>query len=54
MFQVADFGLSRFVSDDEYTASEGAKFPIKWSSPEVSYCNSEAQDLNPYFYTYPV
>ena len=37
MFQVSDFGLSRFVSDDEYTASEGAKFPIKWSSPEVGY-----------------
>jgi len=35
VIKVSDFGLSRFVSDDEYTASEGAKFPIKWSSPEV-------------------
>ena len=25
----------RYVIDDEYTASEGTKFPIKWASPEV-------------------
>ena len=23
------------VLDDEYTASEGTKFPIKWAAPEV-------------------
>jgi len=33
--KVADFGLARFVIDDEYTASEGTKFPIKWAAPEV-------------------
>eukprot|EP00730_Choanoeca_flexa_P016724 TRINITY_DN7966_c0_g1_i2.p1 TRINITY_DN7966_c0_g1~~TRINITY_DN7966_c0_g1_i2.p1 ORF type:complete len:598 (+),score=144.93 TRINITY_DN7966_c0_g1_i2:94-1887(+) len=33
--KVADFGLARFTMDDEYTASEGTKFPIKWASPEV-------------------
>ena len=33
--KVADFGLARFVVDDEYTASEGTKFPIKWAAPEV-------------------
>lgn len=33
--KVADFGLARYVIDDEYTASEGTKFPIKWASPEV-------------------
>lgn len=33
--KVADFGLARFVLDDEYTASEGTKFPIKWAAPEV-------------------
>ena len=32
---MADFGLARFVIDDEYTASEGTKFPIKWAAPEV-------------------
>eukprot|EP00054_Salpingoeca_dolichothecata_P008781 m.49809 g.49809 ORF g.49809 m.49809 type:complete len:663 (+) comp17953_c0_seq1:32-2020(+) len=33
--KVADFGLARYVLDDEYTASEGTKFPIKWAAPEV-------------------
>nr|BAG55524.1 protein tyrosine kinase tec [Monosiga ovata] len=33
--KVGDFGLARFVLDDEYTASEGTKFPIKWAAPEV-------------------
>jgi len=33
--KVADFGLSRFVPEDEYNASAGAKFPIKWSAIEV-------------------
>ena len=27
--------VHRYVIDDEYTASEGTKFPIKWASPEV-------------------
>ncbi|XP_028397837.1 tyrosine-protein kinase Tec-like [Dendronephthya gigantea] len=35
LVKVCDFGLSRFVIDDEYTASEGTKFPIKWAAPEV-------------------
>ena len=25
----------RHVLDDQYTASEGTKFPIKWAAPEV-------------------
>lgn len=33
--KVSDFGLTRFVPDDEYTTSTGSKFPIKWASPEV-------------------
>jgi tyrosine-protein kinase Tec len=34
--KVADFGLARHVwKDDEYTATEGTKFPIKWAAPEV-------------------
>ena len=33
--KVADFGLARFVIDDEYTASEGTMFPIRWAAPEV-------------------
>ena len=33
--KVADFHLARFVIDDEYTASEGTTFPIRWAAPEV-------------------
>ena len=29
------WNLSRYVLDDEYTSSGGAKFPIKWAPPEV-------------------
>jgi len=34
--KVADFGLARVIEDDEYTAHEGAKFPIKWTAPEAA------------------
>ncbi|KAK2513680.1 hypothetical protein Q9233_015356 [Columba guinea] len=33
--KVSDFGMARYVIDDEYISSSGAKFPVKWSSPEV-------------------
>ncbi|KAJ8297441.1 LOW QUALITY PROTEIN: hypothetical protein KUTeg_023972 [Tegillarca granosa] len=33
--KVADFGLARYVIDDEYTSSTGTKFPVKWAPPEV-------------------
>ncbi|XP_035287514.1 tyrosine-protein kinase BTK-like [Anguilla anguilla] len=33
--KVTDFGLSRYVLDDEYTSSAGSKFPVRWSPPEV-------------------
>uniref|UniRef100_A0A8C1T5Y0 Tyrosine-protein kinase n=1 Tax=Cyprinus carpio TaxID=7962 RepID=A0A8C1T5Y0_CYPCA len=33
--KVTDFGLSRYVLDDEYTSSVGSKFPVRWSPPEV-------------------
>ncbi|GAA6097708.1 tyrosine-protein kinase ITK/TSK [Tachysurus ichikawai] len=32
--KVSDFGMTRFVLDDQYT-SYTSKFPVKWSSPEV-------------------
>uniref|UniRef100_A0A8C3AB69 Tyrosine-protein kinase n=1 Tax=Cyclopterus lumpus TaxID=8103 RepID=A0A8C3AB69_CYCLU len=32
--KVADFGLAR-ITESEYTAQEGAKFPIKWTAPEA-------------------
>lgn len=33
--KIADFGLARLIEDNEYTAKEGAKFPIKWTAPEA-------------------
>ncbi|CAH2285244.1 tyrosine- kinase Lyn isoform X1 [Pelobates cultripes] len=35
MCKIADFGLARVIEDNEYTAGEGAKFPIKWTAPEA-------------------
>ena len=37
--KVADFGLAGLIEDDEYTAHEGAKFPIKWTAPEAAIYN---------------
>ena len=37
--KVADFGLARVVAENEYTAREGAKFPIKWTAPEAALMN---------------
>uniref|UniRef100_A0A674MXR0 Tyrosine-protein kinase n=1 Tax=Takifugu rubripes TaxID=31033 RepID=A0A674MXR0_TAKRU len=33
--KIADFGLARLIENNEYTAREGAKFPIKWTAPEA-------------------
>ncbi|XP_077199296.1 cytoplasmic tyrosine-protein kinase BMX isoform X2 [Paroedura picta] len=33
--KVSDFGMARYVLDDEYVSSLGTKFPVKWSAPEV-------------------
>ncbi|XP_029444023.1 tyrosine-protein kinase TXK-like [Rhinatrema bivittatum] len=33
--KISDFGMTRYVQDDEYISSLGTKFPIKWSPPEV-------------------
>ena len=36
--QIADFGMARDVSDDNYYVTTGGKIPVKWTSPEV--CSS--------------
>uniref|UniRef100_A0A672V5E7 Protein kinase domain-containing protein n=1 Tax=Strigops habroptila TaxID=2489341 RepID=A0A672V5E7_STRHB len=33
--KVSDFGMTRYVLDDQYISSLGTKFPVKWSAPEV-------------------
>lgn len=35
LIKVADFGLARSIQQDYYKAHSGAKFPIKWTSPEA-------------------
>ncbi|XP_057290035.1 tyrosine-protein kinase ABL1-like [Hydractinia symbiolongicarpus] len=35
LIKVADFGLARSMQYDYYKAHSGAKFPIKWTSPEA-------------------
>lgn len=34
--KIADFGLARFITETEYEARAGAKFPIKWTAPEAA------------------
>ncbi|XP_030630811.1 tyrosine-protein kinase Tec [Chanos chanos] len=37
--KVCDFGMTRYVLDNEYRGCSGCKFPVKWSPPEVlHYC----------------
>ncbi|KAM9833101.1 tyrosine-protein kinase ITK/TSK isoform 1-T1 [Syngnathus typhle] len=39
LVKLSDFGMTRYVLDDQYTSSFCSKFPIKWSAPEVvKYC----------------
>ena len=33
-FQIADFGMARDVTDDNYYTS-GGKVPVMWTPPEV-------------------
>ncbi|XP_040583667.1 tyrosine-protein kinase Src64B [Lepeophtheirus salmonis] len=33
--KVADFGLARVIVDNEYSAHQGARFPVKWTAPEA-------------------
>ncbi|ESN92647.1 hypothetical protein HELRODRAFT_69928, partial [Helobdella robusta] len=35
LVKVGDFGLARYVLDNEYISSKGTKFPVRWASPEI-------------------
>ena len=37
--KVANFGLARLTTDDEYNAHKGEKIPIKWTAPEAALYN---------------
>ena len=34
--QIADFGMSRDLSDGDYYVSHGGMIPVKWTAPEVT------------------
>ena len=33
--QIADFGMSRDLIDENYYITSGGKIPVKWTAPEV-------------------
>ena len=33
--QIADFGMSRDLMDENYYTSHGGMIPVKWTAPEV-------------------
>ena len=33
--QIADFGLSRDLQNEDYYVSHGGKIPVKWTAPEA-------------------
>ena len=35
ILQIADFGMSRGLKNENYYASRGGEVPIKWTAPEV-------------------
>ena len=35
ILQIADFGLSRDLDDDNYYKSSGGLVPVKWTAPEA-------------------
>ena len=35
LIQIADFGMSRDLADENYYVSQGGKIPVKWTAPEA-------------------
>ncbi|KAG7498102.1 tyrosine-protein kinase TXK-like [Solea senegalensis] len=48
--KVSDFGMTRYVLDNQYTSSSGAKFPVKWSPPEVLHYNKYSSSSDVWSY----
>ena len=34
--QIADFGMARDLSDENFYVSHGGEIPVKWTAPEVT------------------
>ena len=35
--QIADFGMARDITDNNYYVTKGGKIPAKWTPPEVAH-----------------
>ena len=35
VIQIADFGMSRDLTDDSYYITSGGRIPVRWTAPEV-------------------
>ena len=35
--QIADFGMSKELNQEDYYVSSGGRIPVKWTAPEVLY-----------------
>ena len=35
--QIADFGMSRDLEDENYYVTQGGYVPLKWTAPEVTW-----------------
>ena len=33
--QIADFGMARDLTDDNYYITTGGRIPVRWTAPEV-------------------
>jgi len=40
--QIADFGMSRDLINENYYITSGGKIPVKWTAPEVVNSYSQA------------
>ena len=36
--QIADFGMSRDLTDENYYITTGGRIPVRWTAPEVGSC----------------
>jgi len=39
--QIADFGMARDMTDEDYYVASGGKIPVKWTAPEVAYVSKD-------------
>ena len=52
--QIAGFGMARDLTDDSCYVIEGAKLPVKWTPPEVSFKIDLGHCCTYYVYMYMV